>query len=265
MTSELPAGCCYTFGDTDIAARRLSLLDQVFGPASRALLTEVVRRPPSLAYDLGCGPGHTTAMIAEVTAAGRTVGLDRSPAYVARARSGAPDRIEFACHDVRTVPFPAGPADLIYGRLLLAHLADPVAAVLGWATQLARGGLVVLDEIEWIDATNPVLRAHLKLADALVAAGGARMQAGPLLSSLPGDGRLRLRLARITEVPVPTATAAAMFSMNLAAIGERPAELGLCGTAELRELRDSLAELTTSPAAGQISWGMHQAAYSRAG
>jgi trans-aconitate 2-methyltransferase len=264
MTRELQCDG-YTFGDTDVAARRLALLDQVFGPASRALLADVVRRPPSLAYDLGCGPGHTTAMIAAVTAAARTVGLDSSPAHVTRARSGASDRIEFARHDVRTLPFPAGPADLIYGRLLLAHLPDPVAAVLGWVTQLTGDGLVVLDEIEWINTTNPVLRAHLQLADALVAAGGARMQAGPLLASLPGDHRLRLRLARVTEVHVPTATAAAMFSMNLAAVGERPAELGLCSSAALRELRAELAGLTTSPAAGEITWGMHQAAYESAG
>jgi hypothetical protein len=55
-----------------------------------------------------------------------------------------------------------------------------------------------------------------------------------------------------------------MFSMNLTAWGDRPVELGLCDAAELAELKAGMAERLESPADGQITWGMHQAAYSRA-
>jgi len=164
-------------------------------------------------------------------------------------------------------PFPAGPAGLIYCRLLLAHLADPAEVVRRWASQLTDDGLVVVDEIEWIETSHPLLRTHLRLAELMVAASGARMSAGPLLATL-SDARgshnrgLRTRLTRITEVPVPTATAARLFGMNLAVAGDRPVTLGLCSVSDLASLRSGLAELTASTATGEITWGMRQAAYS---
>ena len=252
----------YAFGDTDVAARRLAVLDQVFGQASRDLLASVITSPPALAYDLGCGPGHTTAMVAQATGAAATIGLDSSAAHIERARAHMSGQVRFAVQDVLALPFPAGLADLIYCRLLLAHLPDPAGAVRGWSGQLTPDGIVVLDEIEWIDATEPVLRTHLRLAEGLVAASGARMCAGPLLAGL-GDEALRRVRTRITEVPVATALAATMFSMNIAVWGDRPVRLGLCADAELRDLAAAIAALRESPATGEITWGMHQAVYAR--
>jgi trans-aconitate 2-methyltransferase len=253
----------YAFGDTDIAARRLALLDQVFGPSSRSMLADFGPSPVALAYDLGCGPGHTTAMVAQLSKAARTVGLDSSALHIARAQARAADPVEFAVHDVRALPFPAGPADLIYCRMLLAHLPDPVAVVRSWASQLTEHGVVLADEIEWIRTSHPVLRTHLRLAETLVAVSGARMQAGPLLAGLAAAPGLRTSRLRIAEVHVPTALAATLFSMNIAAWADRPVQLGLCTATELRDLASAMSALTTSPAAGEITWGMHQGAYAR--
>ena len=249
------------------------MLHEVYAPSSSALLADAVTRPPALAYDLGCGPGYTTDMIAHVTRARRTIGLDSSASFVAAARARHEEtptaghleftaQPEFTAHDVLALPFPAGPADLIYCRLLLAHLADPADAVVRWASQLTDDGLVVVDEIEWIETSHPLLRAHLRLADLMVAASGARMCAGPLLATLSEDRALQTRFTRITEVPVPTAIAAQLFAMNLAATGDRAVVLGLCSASELAGLRSGLADLTTSTATGQITWEMRQAAYS---
>lgn len=168
----------YAFGDTDIPARRLALLDHVFGPSSRSMLADLATAPVTLAYDLGCGPGHTTAMVAQLSRAARIIGIDSSAQHIRRAQASATGPVEFAVHDVMAVPFPAGPADLIYCRMLLAHLPDPVSVVRSWASQLTENGVVLVDEIEWIRTSHPVLRAHLRLAEALVAIGGARMLAG---------------------------------------------------------------------------------------
>lgn len=256
----------YAFGDGDLAARRLALLHEIYAPSSSALLADAVTRRPALAYDLGCGPGYTTAMIALATQATRVVGLDNSAVFVAAARArherARTDwNLEFATQDVLTLPFPSGQADLIYCRLLLAHLADPADAIRRWASQLTGHGVVVVDEIEWIETSHPLLRAHLRLAESMVAASGARMCAGPLLAALSDDRRLRTRLTRVTEVPVPSATAARMFGLNLAVAGDRPVTLGLCGAADLARLRSGLAELAASAVTGQITWGMRQAVY----
>ena len=135
----------YTFGDADVAAQRLAVVNEVFGSTSRALLEAAVKHPPALAYDLGCGPGHSTRLVAQTTGAKTTVGLERSEAHLARAASSALEGTRFVAWDVTELPFPAGRADLIYARLLLAHLKDPRDVALSWTTQLREGGLLVVD------------------------------------------------------------------------------------------------------------------------
>jgi SAM-dependent methyltransferase len=263
MEVRQSSGGAYAFGDTDIAARRLAVLDQVFGPSSRTMLADLATAPVTLAYDLGCGPGHTTAMVAHLSRAARTIGLDNSPQHIRRAQASATSPVGFAVHAVMAVPFPAGQADLIYCRMLLAHLPDPVSVVRSWASQLTENGVLLIDEIEWIRTSHPVLRTHLQLAEAMVAVGGARMLAGPLPAGLADVPSLRATYFRIARVPVPTARAATLFSMNIAACGDRPVVLGLCDATELRDLASAMAALATSTATGEITWGMHQAAYAR--
>ena len=69
----------YAFGDSERAARRLALVAQVFERSSEAFLADAKRRR-ALAVDLGCGPGHTTELLARATDSARCVGLDASPA-----------------------------------------------------------------------------------------------------------------------------------------------------------------------------------------
>ena len=77
----------YTFGDSDRAAERLALLAEVFRPTTETFLRARGPAAPSLAVDLGAGPGHTTALLAEVLGPARTVAIERSPAFAARARA----------------------------------------------------------------------------------------------------------------------------------------------------------------------------------
>jgi len=50
-------GDTYTFGDDDVASRRLAHLAALYEPESRELIARAIVRPPALALDLGCGPG----------------------------------------------------------------------------------------------------------------------------------------------------------------------------------------------------------------
>ena len=87
------------------------------------------------------------------------------------------------------LPFPAGAAELIYARLVLAHVLDPAVVAESWATQLTPAGALVIDEIERIETTNQVLRAHLDLATGQVATTGAVMcPARSLPASRPFPG-----------------------------------------------------------------------------
>ena len=80
----------YTFGDTDLAAERLRLLARMYEPSSGALLESVAAAEPCrLALDLGCGPGHTTRLVAERTRALQVIGIDQSERAISRALQGA--------------------------------------------------------------------------------------------------------------------------------------------------------------------------------
>ena len=78
----MPTPSTYTFGDTDLAARRLALVAETFAGTSAAFMREFVTTRPQLAADLGCGPGYTTHLLADTLKPDRTVGLDNSENFL---------------------------------------------------------------------------------------------------------------------------------------------------------------------------------------
>jgi SAM-dependent methyltransferase len=247
----------YTYGDSDLAAERLALVAATFAPPSAAFLRAVVARAPSLAVDLGCGPGHTTEMVHAVTGAARTVGLDASADHVARAAARGLKDVGFVVHDATRVPFPETPADLVYARLLLAHLADPAAAVRAWATQLAPAGVLALDDLETIETEDTIFRTYLDdVALAVVRREGGALFVGPVLHAME-DPELATRIhdAVATHTP-PTGVTARIFGMNLAVLVDRGETLA----------RPDLAEALAAIADGRrraepVRWQMRQVAF----
>ncbi|MGZ4753397.1 MAG: class I SAM-dependent methyltransferase [Acidimicrobiia bacterium] len=253
----------YTFRDTPLAAERLLLVARVFESLSRSFLTEAVTQPPRVALDVGCGPGATTRLVAEVTGAKHTIGLDISPAFLELAAVDAPANISFAVHDVMQLPLPGAPVDLIYCRLLLAHVADVSGVVSGLVSQLAVGGRLLVDDLEWIDSEHPVLTAYERVVVDLVASRGAPMYAGPMADALRrGDG-WEQRSSRVRAVPVTTADAARMFGMNLTTWRDDPHIREHYDRREIDALESDLARLRESPATGEITWGIRQVIYER--
>jgi trans-aconitate 2-methyltransferase len=245
----------YTFGDTATAERRLDVLASVFAAPSRAFLAAAVARPPRLACDLGCGPGNTTAMIAEVTGALRVVGLDASAAFVrsAQARWAGDFRVWEAGS-----PLPVTAPDLVYARLLLAHLPDAPALAASWASQLAPGGLLLLEEVERIDTSSPVFAEYLAMTVERVRTSGADMYAGPLLASLPLEAGCRVTLDRVVPHPVAAADAARMFLLNLSVWRDWGNEV--YGADTVTRIERSLAAIEDD---AEITWQLRQVAVSR--
>ena len=234
----------YAFGDGDAPARRLALLAEVFGPASREFLVREAPPAPRLALDLGCGPGHTTRLIAETLGPRRTLGLDTSPDFAARAAREAPSGVAFAVQDVVGRPFPESPPDLVYARLLVAHLPDPAAAVAGWAAQLAPDGVLLIEDTEAIQTEQPVFVDYVARVAERLEARGHRLYPGRLLAGLA----LRSRLA--TAGPT-AARAAAMFRLNLDSWCDDPVVH--------RRLARGLESLLDDPRTGVITWSVRQA------
>ena len=253
----MTSGTGYSFGDTAAAEERLDLLADVFGPPSRAFLRGVVHHPPTLACDLGCGPGNTTRMIRDVTAARRVVGLDRSAAFTESAQHRA-DQNEYLVWDAAD-PLPVRQPDLVYARMLLAHLPGPAQLAASWASQLAPGGLLLLDEIERIDSGNQTVTDYLTVVQARVEQAGADMYAGPLLGAISLGDDCRVIADQVVAHMVPVPDAARLFRLNLAFWGDDPWVAARFGPDTTARLDRELAELRD----GAITWQLRQVAISR--
>ena len=79
----------------------------------------IVRLPlsrPRVVYDLGCGPGNSTALLKQAYPAARIIGIDRSPAMIAKAKQSVAG-VEFRSQDVTLWP-PDREADLVFANAL---------------------------------------------------------------------------------------------------------------------------------------------------
>ena len=176
----------YTFGDDRSALERLRLVAGAYEPISRAFLAAHAPRSAPVALDLGCGPAFSTQLLMEVCNPITLIGIDSSPEFVQIARQRL-RQVHFEALDVTTNHLPGAPAGLIYARLLLAHLRDPMAVVQSWLRQLRPGGSLLVEDLEdVIDPPGP-LRGYEEVSTQIVRSGGGSMYAGALLADLGGE------------------------------------------------------------------------------
>ncbi len=98
---------------------------------------------------------------------------------------------------------------------MLAHLPDPAALARAWAGQLVRGGRLLLDELDGLDAPDPVLRRYEEMVGAVVADRGGPMHAGPSLRDLADGPDFVVRSNSSSSLAVPVRVAARLYGMNL--------------------------------------------------
>jgi SAM-dependent methyltransferase len=238
----------YAFGDSELARERLAIVADTFEGPTRQLLRDLPPRQPRYVIDMGCGPGHTTALLRAQFPHSEITGLDASPAMVEEARLNAPGA-SFAVVDV-TQPVRL-PADVVYARLLLGHLPDPGGALAHWAAALRPPGLIVCEEPVRYRSDDPLFVRYEGAVTNVVAARGATLWAGPVLDTdPPGCDRV---LDRVLEHPVRAGRAAAMFWRNAATWESE--------VADAPDLIDRLRALEAADPARDVIWELRQTAW----
>ena len=254
----------YAFGDTAAAASRLELLAEVFAPPSRSLLGTVAGRPVELAVDLGCGPGFSTRLVGSEIRPRGLAGMDLSEAFLDRARTHSPE-VAWHRHDVTAVPFPTGPADLLFARLVLAHLPRPEAVLGSWLTQLRPDGHLLVEEDEDIVADHPVLATYEDMAADLVAHRGGDLYVGRRLAHWEPPAGFRAVVKRVYDHRVPVPVAARMFSMNFETWRGDDYVVARYSARELDAMGLELGRLSRSDEAGAVTFRIRQVSYLRSG
>ncbi len=254
----------YLFGDTDVAAKRLRLVAEVYAESTRAFLYARGAARSDAAVDLGCGLGYTTHLIAEALDAVRVVGVDTSERFIALAQQTATGTVTFASHDVTQLPLPACPSTLIFCRLLLTHMREPQQLLAQWATQLQPHGMLMLEEVESIRTNSPVFSTYLEMQRALLVHQDNQLYIGPVLDALPVPALLRKRTSDVRAVPVAPARAAAMFAMNFPSWKQHPFIQQQYDADMIQHIEEQLQHISETPDAQvEIEWGMRQLVYER--
>ncbi|MEE9247596.1 MAG: class I SAM-dependent methyltransferase [Dehalococcoidia bacterium] len=252
----------YLFGDSDIAEQRLRVLAEVFQESTRPFLLDTNMPTDSTVVDLGCGPGYSTHLLAKHLPCQRVVGMDNSHQFISAAEKTGTDKIEFRVHDVTTVPFPLGPCDLIFSRLLLAHLEDSQAVIQKWPTQLRPEGLILMEEVDWIETKHPIFSPYLEILEAVLRSQSNELYPGPMLDRLETIGPLKLRASGVRRLPVSNRQAATMFYMNVQTWGHNSYVVANYSRKVIEGLEEALKELAQRPDdTSDIEWGMRQVTF----
>lgn len=119
----------------------LKYSDERTRPA-RDLLAQVPLRDAGLVYDLGCGPGNSTALLGARFGNAEIIGIDSSAEMLERARRILPD-LRFQMADVATWR-PDRPADLIFANAVFQWLPDHLSIFAALLETLPAGGLLAV-------------------------------------------------------------------------------------------------------------------------
>ena len=204
----------YLFGDSDLAARRLQLLANVFEPSTREFLQRFVALDPGEVLDLGCGPGYSTRLLAELFPQAKVLGVDNSARFIELARARHRGHARFEMADV-TRPLPGGPYHLIFGRYLLTHLAEPAAVVAQWSQALEPGGAIAVEENDAINTLEPAFAKYLHIVAEMLAAQRQQLYVGQQFDQISGVPRLAKTASECVPIRACDRDAAAMFAMNI--------------------------------------------------
>jgi ubiquinone/menaquinone biosynthesis C-methylase UbiE len=263
----------YVLGSDVAELARLDHQAAAIAKPTEMLLRGAGIAPGMRVLDLGTGLGHVALMLSEMVGReGSVVAIDQSPAVievaVERAAAAGAANVHFAEADVTTWRDDQA-FDAVVGRLVLFHMADPVAVVRHHVAGLKAAGLMVAIDYDIgasrVDPPTPVATQALGWLMAAFTHAGAHPSIGPHLAQIfteAGVGHVTtFGIQGYLGPDDPTASrmlAGVVRSLHDTIVGAgiaEPAEIGI-DTLEVRlaaEARDADAVLL--PPTVACAWG----------
>ena len=148
-------------------ASRLQLVNTIYGASSRKVLRQAGLREDARVVDLACGTGSMTHWIGnQVGPRGRVMGVDSSEEQLDKAfvRCESQPQSCFIRREAGDTGLEPGCYDLVYMRLLLMHVSQPLEVLAHARSLLRPGGTLVCEEAA-VNSTfcDPVVPAQAQV------------------------------------------------------------------------------------------------------
>ncbi|MCM6778061.1 methyltransferase domain-containing protein [Nocardia sp. CDC159] len=180
---------------------RLRVLAAIMEPTTRALFARLPVRVGDRCWDVGCGGGDVSALLADLVGpTGWVLGTDIDPVKVELAEAERGDRPNI-CYRVADAmrETPSETFDLAHARYLLSHLTDPAGTLAAIRSALRPGALLVVEDVDFsaplCDPDRPAFRRYHDLYTRTAQSRGADPLIGPRLPAL-------LRATGVTDVQI---------------------------------------------------------------
>jgi SAM-dependent methyltransferase len=242
----------YVFGDSALASERLGWLALAYEPALRELVGRFGVARPSHVIDLGSGPGHTTRLLHRLLESERTTGIDAAGPFVAEAKANAPPGVSFVQHDVLEPPFPVEPAELIYCRHLLAHIAERRAAFSAWVELARPGARLLVQETETLESDDAALARYYECVVLLLSRRGRHMNVGGTLEAALAGTPWTIEHSSVNELEMDPRLMAKLHVMNLRTWRTDDIARELFDPAEIDELDRRLSAIENGTKTGVV-------------
>lgn len=170
---------------------RLQVLAKVFNPATAALLDRLKVSTGMVCFDVGCGHGAVSHLLAaRVGPTGHVVAIDRDAVVLADAQANSQaggSTITFQQGDITALSMQES-FDLVYARFVLSHLRDPCAVLRSMVDAVRTGGLVLVEDLDSrCAASHPALSSYMRYTElyrAIAERRGAHPYIGPELVAM---------------------------------------------------------------------------------
>lgn len=181
----------YMLATGERGARRLHLIDRIFGPATREFLLACGLRPGWRVAEIGCGVGLVSFWMAEQGAS--VVAVDGNQAQIEVAAKYAREQgianLEFHVADAYNTGLPRASFDMVYSRFVMCHLPAPVRALREMRELLKPGCVLACEDYDQqsvaCEPPSPAYKRLNEISDGMDKAFGVNSSdIGPRLPGL---------------------------------------------------------------------------------